>query len=179
MRVTKLAAAAALLASVVIAGTTAMAGAAQSGGKIRAFVTNTSATKGKILITGAIGDYGTTVSVNKNGKPNPNGAYEKVTLKKGGFWINATAFNKKLASSQPKVNTANCSTVFSGTGSGSLFKGTGAYSGIGGKINITITFAGIAPRIASGPKAGQCNLGNAQPLAQYQSISATGNVHFG
>ncbi|MFZ0041602.1 MAG: hypothetical protein WAK93_09865 [Solirubrobacteraceae bacterium] len=180
MRVTKLAAAAALLASVVIAGTTTLAGAAQSGGKIRVFVTSTSATKGKILVTGAIGDYGTTLSVNKNGKPNPNGDYQKVTLKKGGFWVNGTALQKKLDSMQPKANPSNCSLAFTGTAPTSLFKGTGAYAGIGGKINITVTFAGIAPRITSGAKAGQCNFANnVNPIAQYQSITGTGNVHFG
>jgi hypothetical protein len=174
MRVGKLALAVGVTACLLGAGPAALAASTPKGGKIRVFVTNTSATKAKILITGAIGDYGTTVTQDANGKVDPNGAFQKVTLKHGGFIVDATALNKKLNSSKPTVNTTNCSIVFSGTAQTTVEDGTGAYAGITGKVAITITFAGIAPKTAKG-----CNLANNAPtFGQYQSITGIGSVSF-
>jgi hypothetical protein len=162
------------------AGATALAASGPAGGKIQVFVTNISSTKAKILITGAIGDYGTTLTVDKNGKVDANGTYQKVTLKKGGFWINATALNQKLNKAQPLTNKATCSLVFTGGAPTTPFDGTGAYQGIGGSVKVTVTFAGIAPRFTSGAHKGQCNFSqNAPSLASYQSIGGAGNVTFG
>lgn len=161
------------LASLAIVGSTALAAAPPAGGPIKVFVTNVTNTKSKILVTGAIGDYGTTVAVDKNGKVDSNGAYQKVTLKKGGFWVNATALNKKLNKSQPQVNKATCSVAFTASAPTKLFKGSGLYAEISGTVRITVTFAGIAPRSASG----QCRA-TAQPLGFYQSITGTGNAKF-
>jgi hypothetical protein len=175
MRVGKLAAVVGVTACALGAGSVALAASTPQGGKIRVFVTNTSATKGKILITGAIGDYGTTVSQDANGKVDPNGAFEKVTLKQGGFIVNATALNKKLNSSQPAVNKTNCSAAFTGTGPVTIGNGTGAYAGITGKVTITVTFAAVLPKTAKG-----CNPNQNPPAgASYQSITGTGSVSFG
>jgi hypothetical protein len=149
-------------------------------GKIKVFVSQINNTKSKILVTGAIGDYGTGVSTDKNGKVDSNGAFQKVTLKQGGFVVDATAFNRAINHLSPQTNKATCSLVLSGSGSGTLEKGTGLYQGIGGKLTITVTFAGIAPRFTSGAKKGQCNFAqNVQPFGAYQAITATGNVTFG
>jgi hypothetical protein len=162
------------------AGATALAASGAAGGPIQVFVTNVSSTKAKILITGAIGDYGTTLTVDKNGKLDANGAYQKVTLKKGGFWINATALHSKLNKAQPVTNKATCSLLFAGSAATTPFNGTGAYQGIGGSVKVTVTFAAIARRFASGPHKGQCNFSQkAAPLSSYQSIGGTGNVTFG
>jgi hypothetical protein len=169
----KVGVAAGVLASLAV-GSAALAASTPAGGAIRVFVTNTSSTKAKITVTGAIGDYGTTVSVDKNGKVDPNGAYEKVTLKQGGFWVDATALNKKLNTAKPQLNTATCSVVFGGTAPTKVFNGTGLYTGISGTVNITVTFAGIQPR-----KNGKCDLSQSAPtLGQYQSITGTGSVKF-
>jgi hypothetical protein len=173
MRVGKLAAALGVAACALGVGSATVAAATPQGGKIRVFVTNTSATKGKILITGAIADYGTTLSVDGNGKPNPNGNFEKVTLKQGGFTVDGTALNKKLDQSKPAVNKTNCSLSFSGTAPTTIGDGTGAYAGITGKIAITVTFAEIGPKTAKG-----CNF-NGNGLAGYQAITGTGSVSFG
>ena len=109
MRVGKLAAVVGVTACALGVGSVALAASTPQGGKIRVFVTNTSATKGKILITGAIGDYGTTISEDANGKTDPNGNFEKVTLKQGGFLVNATGLNNKLNHAKPTINRANCS----------------------------------------------------------------------
>jgi hypothetical protein len=175
MRVQKIAVAVGIGACLV--GPSAVASAAtspQSGGKIRVFITNQTPTKAKILITGAIGDYGKTISEDANGKPDPNGNFEKVTLKQGGFLVNGTALNKKLNSSPPEINKANCSLAFTGTGPTTVEDGTGTYAGISGKIAITVTYAGIAQKTAKG-----CNMSNNAPFyGQYQSITGIGNVSF-
>jgi hypothetical protein len=176
MRVGKLAAVVGVTACALGAGSVALAAATPAatpqGGKIRVFVTNTSDTNGKILITGAIGDYGTTVSEDANGKPDPNGNFEKVTLKQGGFIVNGTALNKKLDHAKPTTNKANCSFSFTGTGPTTIGDGTGAYAGIFGKVAITVTFAQISAKTAKG-----CSMkGNG--LAGYQSITGTGSVSF-
>lgn len=174
MKVGKLAMAVGATACVLGVGSTALAASTPKGGKVRVFVTNTSATKGKILITGAIGDYGTTVSQDANGKADANGNFEKVTLKHGGFLVDGTALNKKLNSAKPTFNKTNCSFAFTGTGPTTVEDGTGAYAGITGKVAITITFAGLAPQTAKG-----CNLANNAPtLGGYQSITGAGSVSF-
>ncbi len=146
---------------------------------VKMFVQQVSATKSKILLTGAIGDYGTGISQDKNGKVDPNGAFQKITLKQGGFVVDGTGFNKALAHARPQVNKNTCSTLFTGSGPGTLGGGTGLYQGIGGKVTITATFADVAPRLRSGAKKGQCNFGGkTPPLASYQSITATGRVTF-
>jgi hypothetical protein len=175
MRVGKLAAVVGVTACALGAGSVALAASSTpQGGNIRVFVTSTSGPKSKILITGAIGDYGTGVSQDANGKVDGNGGFEKVTLKQGSFIVNATALNKKLNSAKPTINRTNCSLAFTGTGSATVGNGTGAYAGITGKITLTVTFAGIAPKTAKG-----CNF-NANPPAgaSYQSITGTGSVSF-
>ena len=58
--------------------------------------------------------------------------------------------NKKLNNAKPTINKSNCSFSFTGTGPTTLGDGTGAYAGITGNIAITVTFAAIAPKTASG-----------------------------
>ena len=140
------------------------------------FVTSVSNTKSKVLITGAIGDYGTGLSTDKNGKATANGNYEKISLQKGGFIVNATGLNAKLSHAKPTFNKATCSILLQGTGPGTLSGGTGAYKGIKGTLQITVTFAGVAPRLPNG----QCNSNqHAKPAAFYQSVTAAGTVSFG
>jgi hypothetical protein len=151
-----------------------VAASSPKGGKIRIFVSSKSATKSKILITGAIGDYGTTVSQDANGKVDPNGGFQKVKLTHGGFIVNTTALNKRLNKAKPAINKTTCSIVFSGSAPTTITNGTGAYKGISGKVTITVTFAGIAPKTAKG-----CNLApNAPTHGQYESITGTGSVSF-
>ena len=149
-----------------------------AGGIIHLFATP-GGSSGRMLITGAIGDYGKTLNINKYGKPAANGTYVKVILKKGGFEINAVALNAKLNKLNPALNKATCSAVATATGLVTLFGGSGLYAGISGTIHITVVFAAVLPTYASGPNKGQCNTSNsAQPLDQTGSISGTGRVSF-
>jgi hypothetical protein len=174
MGVRKLAIAVGVTGCLLGAGPAALAASTPKGGKIRVFLTYVSPTKSKILVTGAIGDYGTAVSQDANGKVDANGTFQKVTLKHGGFLVDATALTKKLESAKPTMSKANCSFSLTGTGETTVEDGTGAYAGITGKVAITLTFAGIAPKTAKG-----CNMSNNAPtLGAFQSITGTGSVSF-
>ncbi len=160
------------------AGTSTM----PTGGLVKVFVTPKGANSehGTILIVGAIGDWGTTLNVNANGTPDPNGNYAKVTLQKGAFEVNLTSLNALSNKVQPTFYAGSCSAVFSIKGPIGLSDGTGAYQGISGTLTITETFAFILPRFASGAHAGQCNASNsAQPVAQHGDITGSGTVGFG
>ena len=96
-----LALAGALLASSTLA-LTAAAGAGAgattatpTAGPIALLATIGSGPSGKIVVAGAIGDWGTTLTITKDGKPDQHGNYVKVTLKKGSFEIDSTALNRK------------------------------------------------------------------------------------
>jgi hypothetical protein len=136
-------------------------------------------TPGKIVLAGAIGDWGQVTSIDKNGKPDDNGNFVKVTLKKGTFEIDATALNKKMANPRPQVQSdVTCSVSASGSGPVELFAGTGLYKGISGTANVTMTFTGVGGRYQSGAKKGQCEQENGQPLAMLGSVTGRGSVEF-
>ena len=174
MRVGKLAAALGATACVLGGGSAALAASHPKGGKVNVFVTTKSSTKDKVLITGAIGDFGTAISQNAKGKVSPNGSYEKVKLTHGGFIINATQLNNKINHATPVFNKANCSVTVRATGPAFVGDGTGAYKGISGTIRISVTFAGVAKKTAKGCAAAS----NAPLQGQYVSISGTGTVRF-
>jgi hypothetical protein len=167
------------LAGLLVVVTSGVAAAKPAGGALTAFTTSGAGAKSPILFVGAIGDHGTSTSIDKNGKVDANGDYVKIVLKKGTFEVNAVALNKKLNSLNPTVNKATCSATASGSGPVTVFKGTGLYAGISGTLKATVTFAFLGPLFTSGAHKGQCNLaGNAAPVAQYSSIVVTGHVSF-
>jgi len=130
-------------------------------------------------MTGAIGDYGNGLTIEKNGTPNSNGNYVKVMLQKGGFEINSATLNAKGNKAQPTFNTTTCSAALSVAGPVTLFNGTGLYTGIAGTLTVTETAAFILPRYTSGKNKGKCNTSNnAQPVKQYASIMGTGTLSF-
>jgi hypothetical protein len=170
----------ALLSSLLLNAPAGGASAAPAGGTIKLFATlSSSDTTGPILITGAIGDAGTYLNIDKNGKVDANGNYVKLTLKKGTFEVDDTALNKAGNSLQPSLNSVTCSASVSISAPITLFNGTGRYAGIAGTIHVTETVAFILPTYTSGAKKGQCNeSNNAQPSAQFGVILGSGTVHF-
>lgn len=149
------------------------AGAAGEGGPIQIYAQGTAVTS-PILVTGAITDYGKATSVTKTGKPDENGNFEKVVLKQGSFWIDATALNKKLNSGAPTIDKTHCFFAFKGSGPATVFKGTGAYVGVSGNLDVTVDFVGIVPKAN-----GKCLLTNStQPVAQYGDVTGSGTVSF-
>jgi hypothetical protein len=168
---------AAMLGGVLFGANAALGAGMEPGGSVHVFATP--GPTGTILLTGAIGDYGKTLNINANGKVDANGHYVKVNLKHGTFEINAVALNVKLAKVNPSINKTTCSGEGSGTGSVTLLDGTGLYKGLSGTLNVTASFAVIAPRFTSGKSKGQCNLSNsAQPVDQYSWITGSGTVKF-
>jgi hypothetical protein len=151
---------------------------ALSGGPIELFATVGNGPSGKIVVAGAIGDWGSTLSIDKSGRPDLNGNFVRVTLQKGTFEIDSTAVNKKMANPRPQIaSDVTCSVAASGSGPVKLFNGTGLYKGISGTANVTITFTGVGGRYQSGAKQGQCDRGPT-PLAMLGSVNGRGTVHF-
>jgi len=152
-----------------------------AGGPIEIFVTVGQGTGGSIVIAGAIGDYGKVLTVGANGKPNPNGHFVDVTLRKGTFKVNKTELDKATNAARATVESAaTCSFGGTGTGPITLSDGTGAYAGISGTVTTTVTFGADGPFYASGPKKGTCNMSeNAKPLAQFSTAVGHGTIKFG
>jgi hypothetical protein len=158
-------------------------GQSSSGGAIKVWVTPSTSGSGTkpdpIVITGAIGDYGTSQNVNSAGKPAANTARVKVTLKKGTFIVNTSQLNSALNNAQPTdFNSSNCSASIATEPTEVPIvanSGTGAYSGISGTITMTAQIALILPKT----KSGSCNQSNnANPLAGWGTITGNGTVSF-
>jgi hypothetical protein len=163
------------------AGAIGAAASTPAGGKVNIYDTPSATNQAlsAILITGAIGDYGKALSIDKNGNTDANGNYVRVTLQKGTFEINSTALDAELNKAQPNIDKPTCSYWLSASDPVTVFNGTGLYEEISGTVSITITFAGYGPLYASGKHKGECNTSeNAQPSDQYSSIVGTGTISF-
>jgi hypothetical protein len=163
-------------------GAVAATSSTPAGGSIRVFGTSPgTGGGGKVLITGAIGDHGTTLAVNKAGKPESNGGYVKLTLTQGTIMLNQTKLAATLnrAFRSAVVNSATCSVSIIGSGALPVVAGTGIYTRISGTAHITLSAGIILPRYKSGAHAGKCNESNsAQPTASVQLVEGTGTVSF-
>lgn len=167
-----------LLACLVV-GASAALGAGSSGtpagGRIQLFVQpGKSQGNGKVLFTGAIGDYGSSHSVSTGGKK-----LGTASLTKGTITIDLTAVNKKGNNASPTVDLATCSGSISVSAEAPIVSGTGLYAGIHGTVKITEAFGFIGSTHKSGPKKGQCNLSNSAPtVAQMAVVYGSGTVSF-
>jgi hypothetical protein len=149
--------------------------AGATGGSVRMFGTP-KGSGGAFMFTGAIGDYGSTQRQTASGSPSANGDFVKFKLKHGTFVADATKFFNALNHARFTFDKATCSGAFGASGPATLSAGTGQYAGISGTLKVTGTFAEVGPRL----KNGACNASqNAKPLAQFNSVTAAGNVSFG
>lgn len=149
--------------------------AAARSGVVQVWVTPGKGPTSSIVLTGAIGDYGTSLYVDKSGKVTINGQYQKVTLQRGGFMVNTVALSQKALVANRHVNVATCSFHFAVTANATLSGGTGAYRGIRGVFRMTEQFAGVGAI-----ESGQCTLpSSARMLALWGSITGQGAVTFG
>lgn len=166
----------------LVPGSLAAAASTPTGGAIKVWVrpspTTTSVKHpGKVMFTGAIGDYGSSVNVNATGKPTKKAGYDLLKLKKGTITVNTMGFNKAAASAftKPTLNPTNCSVSVSASGPVQIVKGTGAYVGISGSVTVTAQFGAVVPK----NKKGTCTLKTAtQPLVMYTSFIGSGTVSF-
>jgi len=148
-------------------------------GRIAILATLNGGPSGKIVVAGSIGDWGTSVTVDKSGRRNPNGNFVRVTLRKGSFELDSTALQQQTNHPRPLVaSDATCSVSARGSAPVRLFNGAGLYKGIAGRINATLTFSGVGRRYLSGPKKGQCEHGNQTPLTMLGTVIGEGSIHF-
>jgi hypothetical protein len=163
VRSTKTMTGAALIAAIACAacgsGATRAADTASTSasGQVKFFVATFSNGTGDIIVTGAIGDYGTTAA---------SGNYLK---------LNVAKLIAKEGGSAPKVDPVTCSGVSSVTAPAPILDGKGAYRGITGPVNVTETIAFILPRYTSGSHKNQCD-NNTQPIDAYSAITGSGKA---
>lgn len=173
-----------VIGSVVAAGAlAASAGAASmppAGGTIGVYASPGMGATARIVVTGAIGDYGVATTIDKDGKVDSNGDYVRIVLKHGGFEVDSVELNKKANDARPTTNSAvTCSFSVVVSGPVTLFNGTGAYAGIAGTIHVSEAFGGVGRRYTSGAEKGQCDMANnAAPLAFWGGIEGLGKVTF-
>lgn len=131
----------------------------------------------KIIVTGAIGDYGKGEKVNASGHPDPGGAYSLAELHYGTLLLNTKALGKAIASGSKRAHPdiASCSLHGSTSATMPILRGTGQYKGASGSVRAVFTFAEVAARYQSGPKKGKCNLAGG-PVAQWASVVGTGKI---
>ena len=161
-------------ALLAVSGAPVLAASAPAGGKIVALARTTTPGNASIVVTGAIGDSGTTTSTTASGKRDPRGPYAKVTLGKGSFDVDKSQLQSVIDSVSPEVNTTTCSSAFSVTKPVTVTGGTGLYKGITGTLKATEFVAFVSPHSSNG----KCNL-NANPTALSGLIVITGTVSFG
>jgi hypothetical protein len=164
---------AALTAAILLVASAAGASAStQPGGALQFWATPTTAGAINLVIAGAIGDYGTSLSIDKNGKTNAKGSYAQITLQKGTFRIDQSTFNTAANKASFPINKASCSSKGSITAPATISNGTGLYENISGKVHITLTLVWIVSRDANG----KCN--GTKVLFHSAYLSGTGNVSF-
>jgi hypothetical protein len=151
--------------------------ATPAGGTVKIWVTpSQSGPGGTIVVTGAIGDSGKTLTVTSTGKTSQGGNYEKLLLKQGTILVNSTQLNSVVSKAQPTdYNSTTCSATINATGPAAVVSGTGAYAGVTGSITLTANFAVVLPHT----KSGACNMSNsAKPTGAWASITGSGTVAF-
>ena len=165
-------AATAAVVAIAVAGS---AGASGRSGTIYAYGTpGLDGPNGTVIITGAIGDYGTTTKADRNGQVDPNGQYSLLQLKNGTVLSDPSALDAKIQAGTPnaKIDPVSCSLQGSVSAPNPIISGTGAYAGITGTVDTTFTIAELAARTPSGA----CDT-NADPIDVYATIYSTGVVH--
>jgi hypothetical protein len=164
----------------LIAGASVALGAGSSttpaGGQFKLFVQpGQNQGDGKVVFTGAVGDYGSSSPAVSSGDKK----FATATLKKGTIKIDLTAITAKVDSANPTIDNATCSGSITETAAASLVSGTGLYAGIHGTLQITESFGFIGSTYTSGAKKGQCNQAASAPtLAQMGIVYGSGTVSF-
>jgi hypothetical protein len=136
---------------------------------------NSDGPRSKVILTGAIGDWGQAVTVHPDGTIDPQHTGElRLELQKGSFRLGFASLHKKIirAYSPWPSNKSTCSgsvsfTVVIPVVAGS---GTGAYRGISGSFTVTVTIDEVDVKPV-------CN-GTSAFLAQVALIAGPGTVSF-
>ncbi|MGA2010342.1 MAG: hypothetical protein ABSH51_07390 [Solirubrobacteraceae bacterium] len=164
----------------VVAGASVALGASASktpaGGPIQIFVLpGQGQGTGKILFTGAVGDYGSSSPAASSGGK----TFGTATLKKGTIKIDLTAVTAKVDKANPTIDAATCSGSLTETAASPVVSGTGLYAGIHGSIQLTESFGFLGATYKSGAKKGKCNMSsNAPTVAEMGTVYGKGTVSF-
>jgi len=159
-------------ATLLVAGVAGASASTPTGGSLKFWATPTTAGANNLVIAGAIGDYGTSLNIDQNGKTNANGSYAQITLRKGTFRINQTAFNTAANKASFPIDKATCSSEGSITAPAPVSNGTGLYKGIAGRVHITLTLVWIVFRNTNG----KCD--GTKVLFHSEYLTGTGTVSF-
>ncbi|HXR54417.1 MAG TPA: hypothetical protein VN793_05150 [Acidimicrobiales bacterium] len=149
----------------------------RAGGVVNVFAESNGSKPGRVVLTGAIGDSGSTLNVNAKGKADSKGTYIKLTLKQGTVEANLSVLYKLVDSASPTFSAATCSVYFAATSPVPLVVGTGAYHGVTGSVTLTFTVAAVLPRYASGKNKGQCDV-SANPTGEQVLVTGSGTIAF-
>ena len=141
-RLIPLVAAATALSPLVLTAAPASAAPATSG-VVHVYAVNSGGSTGTIVVTGAIGDWGKDIS---GASPTTN----QIVLSKGSFDVNTAAIGRAFSKAKPKGDPANCGVVLAVSAPATLSNGTGAYKGISGKVNLTVSNAALLPTKSDG-----------------------------
>lgn len=155
----------------VISGGLASAAGKSTGGVVHVFevVPSLSSTFANDVLTGAITDHGKDYEGVAG-----HGTINKIALSKGSFEISIASLVSKPP---PPVDPKTCSFAHSITASTPIVRGTGkgAYASIKGTFKVTVTEAGILPRL----KSGACNESqSATPVAGVSWVEGIGTVSY-
>ena len=180
MRAVKVLLGGVMLGGALFATATALATSApMKGGAVQVWVTPSLSGNGggKVMITGALADYGTGENTNAVGTAETKGTYKRLVLKYGTIFINLTKFAAANRNANPTMyNKSDCSAVIDINAPAAIVSGTGDYTGITGSITLTAKYAFILPKT----KKGTCNESNsANPIDQYGVVTGSGTVKFG
>jgi len=131
-----------------------------------------------VILSGAIADFGSAVSVLRNGTVDPEHSSEfNLALTQGSFRIVIGPLQRKLgnALSDAPYNLRTCSghVAVTGTAPVAAGSGTGAYAGIRGSFKLTITGNEVDATPGCQPFSGSAL------LAQSIFITGSGTVSFG
>jgi hypothetical protein len=132
--------------------------------------------KSKVILTGAIGDYGGATSVSANGtKGSAHRSELDLSLAHGSFRVRIDDLDKKIVSafSHFPSNTITCSGSVIVTGAAPIVagSGTGSYRRISGSFNLTATIDEVVAK-------SRCDASGAF-LNQAVVISGSGSVSLG
>jgi hypothetical protein len=152
-----------------------------TGGTVHVFISPslTGNGGGTIVLTGAIGDYGTAIKANPSGQPARKGPDSLAKLHHGTILLDRAPLTRAIqaGTEHARPDLASCSLHGSTNATLPILSGTGRYAGISGSLRVKFTFAEVAARYTKGTKNGKCNLA-AGPVAQWASVVGTGNVTF-
>ncbi|MEV6929085.1 hypothetical protein AB0M46_31970 [Dactylosporangium sp. NPDC051485] len=127
-----------------------------------------------VVLTGGIGDYGTGLTVGADGKTDPEHRGQlRLTLKQGSFQLDTAALDGKVVTAFGHLaSNATCSAKVEESAAVPVVagSGTGAYRGITGTFDLTITILEDFP-------AGRCDA-TAPPLAEAVFITGSGRVGY-